>query len=171
MLKIRLSRFGKKKQPIYRIVVTPQTAPVQGQYIESIGHFDPRRQIIVLDKEKAKEWLSKGAQPSNTVAKILQKEGLKHKLIVIKKFKAVSKAELERQKAEEEAERAKKEAEKEAAKEAWEQKAEEIAEQKQEPSKESPSAKSADETGRSASSDDKDKSPVKEDKDAKRQGE
>ena len=125
MLVIRLTRTGKKGQPNYRIVVTDQRKSVYSPYVEMVGHYDPKTKKIVLDHEKTLAWLDKGAKPSNTVAKLLEKEGLKHKSIVIKKFRAISKKELERIKAEEEAEKAKEQAEKEAAKEAFEAKVEE----------------------------------------------
>jgi small subunit ribosomal protein S16 len=125
MLVIRLTRTGKKGQPNYRIVVTDQRKSVYSPYVANIGHYDPRTKKVVLDNTQAIDWLNKGAKPSNTVAKILEKEGLKHKSIVIKKFKAISKKELETQKAAEEAQKAKEQAEKEAAKEAFEAKVEE----------------------------------------------
>lgn len=125
MLVIRLTRTGKKGQPNYRIVVTDQRKSVYSPYVENLGHYDPRTKKVVLDKEKALAWMNKGAKPSNTVAKIFEKEGLKHKSSIIKKFRAVSKKELEVQKAAEEAEKAKEQAEKEAAKEAFEAKVEE----------------------------------------------
>lgn len=125
MLIIRLRRTGKKGQPNYRIVVTDSRKAVYSPYIANVGTYDPRTKKIVLDKEVTLDWMNKGAKPSNTVAKILEKEGLKHKSIVIKKFRAISKKELERQKAEEEVEKAREQAEKEAAKEAFEAKVEE----------------------------------------------
>jgi len=120
MLVIRLTRTGKKGQPNYRIVVADSRKAVNSPYIEMLGHYDPRTKKIVLNAEQTLNWLNKGAQPSNTAAKILEKEGLKHKSIIIRKFRAISKKELEKQKAEEEIEKAKEQAEKEAAKEAFE---------------------------------------------------
>ncbi len=125
MLVIRLTRTGKKGQPNYRIVVTDSRKSVYSPYIANIGHYDPRTKAVVLNKDEATDWMNKGAKPSNTVAKILEKEGLKHKSIVIKTFRAISKKELEKQKAAEEAEKAKEQAEKEAAKEAFDAKVEE----------------------------------------------
>jgi len=124
MLVIRLRRTGKKGQPSYRIIVADERASVYGKYIEMLGHYNPLSKAVVLDKEKALEWMNKGAKPTNTVAKIFEKQGLKHKSIVIKKFKAVSKKELEAQKAQEEKEKAEEAAKKEAAKEAFEQQVE-----------------------------------------------
>jgi len=124
LLIIRLRRTGKKGQPSYRIVVADQRKSVYSPYVEMLGHYDPQTKVIVLNREKAEAWMKKGAKPSNTVAKIFEKQGLKHKSIVIKKFRAVSKKELEAQKAQEEAERAKAQAAKEAAKAAFEQQVE-----------------------------------------------
>lgn len=116
MLKIRLTRTGKKKQPAYRIVIAEHTAPIQGKFIEIIGHYNPFTKKVVLNKEKALDWMNKGAKPSNTMAKILQKEGLKHKSIVIKVFKTKSKSELESEKKLKEEQKVKEQTEKEAKK-------------------------------------------------------
>lgn len=144
MIVIRLRRTGKKHQPNYRIVVTDQRKSVYSPYLEMLGHYDPRTKAIVLNKEKTDEWLKKGAKPSNSVAKLLEKEGLKHGSIVIKKYKAISKKELEAQKAQDEAEKAKEQAEKEAAKAAFEEKVE--AEKAAEPSSEEKLQAAADES-------------------------
>jgi len=125
MLVIRLRRTGKKHDPNYRIVVTDQRKSVYSPYIEMLGQYNPQTKGIVLDKEKALEWMKKGAQPSNTVAKILQKEKIEHSSIVVKKYRAVSKKELEAQKEVEEKEKSKEQAEKEEAKAAFEAKVEE----------------------------------------------
>jgi len=135
MLKIRLTRTGKKKKPNYRIVVAEHTAPIQSNFVEIIGHYDPFTKKVVLDKEKAADWMNKGAKPSNTVAKIMTKEGLKHKQIVVKTFKAKSKNDLEQEKKEKEEEKTKEQAEKEAKKIEFEK---ETKEQKQASSEEKP---------------------------------
>jgi len=119
MLVIRLARTGKKHQPTYRIVVADSRKAVSSPYIEMIGQYDPKTKQIVLNQEKATDWMNKGAKPSNTVAKLLTKEKMDHKSIVVKKFRAISKKELEKQKAADEVEKAKEQAEKEAAKEAF----------------------------------------------------
>lgn len=124
MLKIRLKRIGKKHQPIYRIVVTEHTQPVSGQYVEKIGLYNPFTKKIEIDKEKVQNWMDKGAKPSNTVAKLLEKSGLKHKLIVIKKFAAKSKKQLEAEKKVDEEKKMKEQAEKAAQKEAFEKEVE-----------------------------------------------
>ncbi len=78
-VKIRLTRVGKKKQPHYRIVVADSRSPRDGKFIENIGTYDPKTNpsSINLDKEKAIEWLKKGAEPSDTVEKIFNIVNLK----------------------------------------------------------------------------------------------
>ena len=80
-LKIRLSRGGAKKRPFYRIVVADSRSPRDGRYIEKIGTFNPllpkdSDQRVVLDLDKAKDWLAKGALPTDRVARFLDAEGL-----------------------------------------------------------------------------------------------
>ena len=77
MLKIRLTRRGKKKQPIYRIVVAEHTMPIKGKFIEILGFYNPRTKELVIKKEKIENWISNGAKPSDTVAALLRKEGFK----------------------------------------------------------------------------------------------
>jgi small subunit ribosomal protein S16 len=76
LLKIRLSRVGKKKRPAYRIVVTDSRAPRDGANIEIIGHYNPLTEppTIVINEERATHWLEHGAQPSETVAKLLARK-------------------------------------------------------------------------------------------------
>ncbi len=76
--RIRLRRVGRKKVPLYRIVVTDKAAPRDGRFIEVLGTYDPRAegQQVTLDAEKAKSWLAKGATPSDTVASLLRKAGV-----------------------------------------------------------------------------------------------
>jgi small subunit ribosomal protein S16 len=69
---IRLARTGTKKTPFYRIVVADQRSPRGGRFIERIGTWDPRRPELRLDTERAKHWISKGAQASETVALLLK---------------------------------------------------------------------------------------------------
>lgn len=78
MLKIRLRRTGARKKPSYRIVVAESTAPRDGKYVEIIGTYDPLTDpsTIVLDGERAKHWLSVGAQPTERVVKLMAREGL-----------------------------------------------------------------------------------------------
>ena len=77
MVKLRLMRMGKKKQPTYRVVAAESRAPRDGRFIEIVGHYDPRRDpsTIVIDNDKAVAWLKKGAQPTETVAKLLKISG------------------------------------------------------------------------------------------------
>ncbi len=81
MLRIRLRRVGKKKKPSYRIVVADVRAPRDGNFVDQVGHYDPLTNppTIVLDQDKTKHWLSVGAQPSETVGRILQSQGLVEK--------------------------------------------------------------------------------------------
>ena len=76
-VKIRLRRMGAKKAPFYRIVVADSRYPRDGRFIEEIGYYDPTKDpsVIKFDEEKAKKWLSNGAQPTETVAKLLKIAG------------------------------------------------------------------------------------------------
>jgi small subunit ribosomal protein S16 len=78
MLRIRLRRVGKKKQPQYRLVVADSRAPRDGAFIETIGTYNPLTNpaSISLDEDRAKQWLAKGAVPSDRVVKILAGKGL-----------------------------------------------------------------------------------------------
>ncbi|GAC1395689.1 MAG: 30S ribosomal protein S16 [Vulcanimicrobiaceae bacterium] len=78
MVKIRLRRMGAKKQPTYRFVVTDARAPRDGRFIEILGHYNPRTEpkTVVVDEEKVKAWLAKGAQPSDPVRRLLAAKGL-----------------------------------------------------------------------------------------------
>ena len=80
-LKIRLSRGGAKKRPFYKIVVAEALSPRDGKFIERLGSYNPmvakdHAERLVLDVERAKYWLSKGAQPTLRVAKMLSSDGL-----------------------------------------------------------------------------------------------
>ena len=80
-LKIRLSRAGAKKRPFYRIVIADARAPRDGRFVEKIGTFDPLKPKddalrLVLDVEKAKDWLTKGAQPTDRVLRLLDGVGV-----------------------------------------------------------------------------------------------
>jgi len=127
MLKIRLARFGRKRQPRFKIVAAEDSKPQRGKVVEILGNFNPQSGDFSFDKEKVLEYLRVGAQPTNAVCKLLKKQGLKHKLIVVKVFKAKSKKELEEEKKLAEEERVKKQAEVEKAKQEWEEKSAEIA--------------------------------------------
>ncbi|AIS52548.1 30S ribosomal protein S16 [Thermoanaerobacter kivui] len=77
-VRIRLKRFGAKKKPFYRIVVADSRSPRDGRFIDEIGYYNPVAQPaeIKIDPEKAKKWLSVGAQPSDTVRSLFKKEGI-----------------------------------------------------------------------------------------------
>ncbi len=77
MVKMRLVRMGDKKSPVYRIVVVDARKAATGEYIEKIGFFDPKTEpaTLTLDVEKAKDWLAKGVQPTETVKNLLVKAG------------------------------------------------------------------------------------------------
>jgi small subunit ribosomal protein S16 len=75
MIKIRLKRQGRKRQPHYRVIVCDSRIRRQGSPIEEIGYYNPRHKILKLDKEKALEWISKGASPSETVQKLIESCG------------------------------------------------------------------------------------------------
>ena len=76
-VKIRLARHGSTKAPFYRIVVADSRSPRDGKFIDRVGTYNPRTQPsqIEVDVEKAKEWLAKGAQPTDQVRKLLQISG------------------------------------------------------------------------------------------------
>jgi len=148
-IKIRLARHGAKKRPYYRIVVADVRAPRDGRYIERIGSYNPLlaktdENRVIIDAEKAKEWLGKGARPTERVARFLGAEGLwewkagnnpikgkpgakAEQLIVEKKEKeeARKQAEIEAKEAAEEAAKAAEDAAKAAEAEAKEAPAEE----------------------------------------------
>ena len=80
-LKIRLTRGGAKKRPYYRIVVADSRSPRDGRFIEKIGTYDPMKpkgdeSRVTLDVEKAKDWLAKGAQPTDRVLRFLDAAGV-----------------------------------------------------------------------------------------------
>ena len=78
MVKIRLRRVGSKKKPSYRLVVADARAPRDGAFINVIGHYNPLTdpETIVIDEEKALNWLRQGAQPTDTAARLLAKAGI-----------------------------------------------------------------------------------------------
>ena len=76
--KIRLMRVGSKKSPFYRIVIVDSLKPRDGKYVDKIGYYDPKvdPQIIEVDREKALDWLEKGATPTDTARSLLKKAGI-----------------------------------------------------------------------------------------------
>ncbi|HHG73529.1 30S ribosomal protein S16 [Persephonella sp.] len=76
MVRIRLSRGGRKKHPVYRMVVMDSRSPRESKYIDYIGTYDPILKTGNINVEKAKQWLAKGAQPTERALKILKQFGL-----------------------------------------------------------------------------------------------
>jgi small subunit ribosomal protein S16 len=76
VLMIRLARIGKKKHPFYRVVVTEKTRPRNGRFVEIVGTYDPSKKPagVMLDQERVKYWLGKGAQPSDTVRSFIRNQ-------------------------------------------------------------------------------------------------
>src|SRR5215218_5177255 len=73
-VRVRLTRVGSKKNAIWRVVVADQRSPRDGRFIEMIGHYNPQTQPsqIVIDEERLQHWLERGAQPTNTVKKLMR---------------------------------------------------------------------------------------------------
>jgi small subunit ribosomal protein S16 len=76
--RIRLARVGSKKNPVYRVVVADSRSPRDGRFIEIIGRYNPQADpsIIELDEAKVRDWMSKGAQPSQSVQRLLKAKGI-----------------------------------------------------------------------------------------------
>ena len=74
MLRIRLRRVGKKKQPSYRVVVADARTPRDGRFVEQVGHYDPLTDpsTIKLSMDRVRHWIGQGAQPSDTVARLIK---------------------------------------------------------------------------------------------------
>ena len=74
-VKMRLTRVGSKKNPVYRVVVADSRSPRDGKFIDIVGRYNPQTEpsLIELDEAKVKEWLGKGAQPTRTVSQILRR--------------------------------------------------------------------------------------------------
>jgi len=88
MLMIRFRRIGKKNKPTYRLTVAEHTKPVNGSFVADVGFYNPHTKVAGLKSELILDWLKKGAKPSNSVAKLLQREKIKHNsIVVIKKNK------------------------------------------------------------------------------------
>ena len=77
-VKMRLTRIGKKKTPFYRVVIADARAPRDGRFVEEIGYYNPLTEPaeIKIDADKAKDWLAKGVQPTETVKALLKKAGI-----------------------------------------------------------------------------------------------
>jgi small subunit ribosomal protein S16 len=78
MLKIRLRRTGAKKQPAYRLVVAESTAPRDGTFLENLGHYNPLTNptTFVVKEDRVREWLQRGAQPTDRVARLFRAQGI-----------------------------------------------------------------------------------------------
>ena len=81
MVKIRLKRMGMRKNPFYRVVVADERAPRDGRFIDEIGYYDPMKKpsLINIDKEKALDWMQKGAQPTDSARSLLKRAGVLEK--------------------------------------------------------------------------------------------
>jgi small subunit ribosomal protein S16 len=77
-VKLRLTRVGSKKNPIYRVVAADSRAPRDGRFIDIVGRYNPQPNpsVIELDEAKVKDWLAKGAQPTEAVARLLKVKGI-----------------------------------------------------------------------------------------------
>ena len=84
-VRLRLTRVGGKKDPLWRVVVADQRSPRDGRVIETIGHYNAQTEpsTIVLDEERARSWLARGAQPSGTVRKLLHIRGIETDAVVL----------------------------------------------------------------------------------------
>lgn len=80
-VKIRLRRMGAKKKPFYRIVVADSRSPRDGRVIEEIGYYDPLKQpkVVVVDAEKANQWITNGAKPTDTVDRLFRENSVYNK--------------------------------------------------------------------------------------------
>ena len=78
-VKLRLTRVGSKKNPIYRVVAADSRSPRDGKFIEIVGRYNPQTEpsTIDLDEDKVKDWLSKGAQPTEPVERLLKIKGIR----------------------------------------------------------------------------------------------
>jgi len=77
-VKIRLTRIGSKKNPIYRVVVADSRSPRDGRFIEIVGRYNPQTEpsLIELDEAKVRDWLAKGAQPTEPVSRLIKAAGI-----------------------------------------------------------------------------------------------
>jgi small subunit ribosomal protein S16 len=77
-VRLRLTRVGGRKDPMWRVVVADQRSPRDGRVIETIGHYNPQTNpsTVVIDEDRARSWLARGAQPSQTVRKLLHISGI-----------------------------------------------------------------------------------------------
>jgi small subunit ribosomal protein S16 len=97
-VKIRLARYGAKKQPTYRVVIAEERTKRDGRIVENVGHYDPRTEppTVVLNEERTRYWLGVGARPSDAVGVLLRKASISDKFIKVRaarKSRAEAKAE------------------------------------------------------------------------------
>jgi small subunit ribosomal protein S16 len=89
MVKLRLRRMGKKKQPTYRLVATDKDAPRDGRFIDALGYYNPRTEPVTVkfDGDRVLDWLNKGAQPSDTVVRLLKSTDIWDRFVQLKSSK------------------------------------------------------------------------------------
>jgi small subunit ribosomal protein S16 len=92
-VKIRLRRTGAKKQPSYRVVIADSRKPSDGQFIEIIGHYNPRREPpeVVIKEDRALWWLNHGAQPTDTARSLLRQAGILQRFDELRRARTASK--------------------------------------------------------------------------------
>lgn len=90
-VRIRLTRMGSKKKPVYRIVASDSRRPRDGQYIELVGTYNPATEDVKVNEEVAMKWLGQGALPTDTVKNLLSKQGIMKKFAESKTEKKESK--------------------------------------------------------------------------------
>lgn len=97
MLRIRLTRVGKRNNAHFRVVVAEHSRPVKGKFLELLGTYSPTKKDITVNEERIQHWISQGAAPSNTVARLLKSKGMKgmEKFIVHINFKVKEKEAVE----------------------------------------------------------------------------
>lgn len=98
MLTIRFSRIGKRKQPFYRLIVSEKTKDTAGNYLELLGHYDPRTKVATIKRDRVEHWMKFGATASSSVFNLFLKEGVitggrKQRVVHISKKRAAAKAE------------------------------------------------------------------------------
>jgi ribosomal protein S16 len=183
MLRIRLSRVGRKNQPFFKIVVIPKSAPPKGgKFRDQVGTYDPVNKDVTIDSEKARKWIAQGAQPSETVHNLFIKHGvIRGRKVAVhdkdpvepeeKKEETKEEKETEEKKevkAEEKKEESKEEKPKEEKSEKEEEKEEQAKEEKEE-KKESKEEKETEEKKEEPKEKSKKEEPKKEEKENKKE--
>ncbi len=138
MLKIRLSRVGRRNQPFFKIVVIPKSAPPKGgKFRDQVGTYDPVNKEVTIDEEKARKWIAQGAQPSDTVHNLF----IKHGVIRGRKVAVHDQEPIEPEEKAEEKEETKEEPKKQKVEDKKEEKGTEVKDGKKEEKKEKPESK------------------------------